>query len=187
VCEEGVDGVLGWRPLQRCGANQACVEGECLCDDECAEEGASRCSDDGAVVECREVGGCLREVEGVTCEGGDVCVADADDGQPGCACPPVDAGAPAAGAGCVPNSPEFTCEAPGVTLRCVELDGCPVWERDDTCTGPSTGYACQSSSAIRVCFERKNSADEVCYHPAVQVCPGMSSCAEVGAGRYDCL
>ena len=187
VCVEGEDGLLTWMGEGSCEENQTCIDGVCRCDDECDTLGASRCTEDGGgILTCQEVGGCLREVETAVCQGAEVCIPGQGGAAPVCDCPSVEANDPGPGKGCVLNSPEFTCDGENSTLRCVTSGQCSVWEREDACPGPSSGYACQSSRIIRVCEELKNTNDETCHRPKAETCTGSTTCQPGGVSGFTC-
>jgi hypothetical protein len=186
-CVSSPGGTPQWQPLDACTASQECVDGACLCDDECDDEGASSCDPDAdRVLECARVDGCLVERVVDSCEGATVC-GQGDGGAAACVCPEVDPNVREVDAGCVPDSPRYTCAANGDALWCRQDDGCWVWRVDSRCSSASGGYECRANNEVRVCSELNETNAATCYYTTFRVCLFGETCQEDGMGGAGCM
>jgi hypothetical protein len=186
-CVAGPGGVLEWQAAQACTASQECIDGRCLCDDACDAVGDTRCADDGAsILECVMEDGCLVERAQQACPEPTTCRANGD-GDAECQCPEVVPGVSQDGMGCDPNGQDWSCQAPGETVRCLDVGACRVWQFTDECPDFSSGFECRPNGQLARCSPQTGFNGETCHRIEVRNCLLGRTCQADGMGGFACL
>ena len=190
-CESVGERALQWGPVEQCSSYEVCQDDDCVCAEEPGRTGCDvgtlACAPDGKSIEqCIARGECTAFTRMETCATNEVC-STGETGELECIYPVEDTqNPPVVGGGCSTRNAR-SCTGDSTALECrSSLGGSSVWEAlSSPCDDPSVESVCSVLGPVE-CRSITSAQGDTCRVPEQNLCPGSTTCVDLGNGTTEC-